>query len=91
MVFQQKRVDSFHDMLNKNRFDDVLVDADQADNLIKAMDMFVILLEDGNENDFKILEANEGEIKLPKPTETIEIKNDDEKRFITIWNTSLTR
>lgn len=54
------RVEVFTDMLEKGRFDDILVDADQSDLLIKTMDMFVILLEGGNENDFRILDANDG-------------------------------
>lgn len=66
-------------MLNKNRFDDVLVDADQSDQLIKIMDMFVIFLEGGTENDFKVLETNDGEAKIPKTT-TSEPKIDENKR-----------
>lgn len=53
-------MDVFTDMLEKGRFDDILVDADQSDLLVKTMDMFVILLEGGNENDFRILDSNEG-------------------------------
>lgn len=52
------------DMLQKGRFDGVLVDADQSEQLTKIMDMFVILLEGGTEHDFKVLEPNDGTLKF---------------------------
>ncbi|KAK7586146.1 hypothetical protein V9T40_004022 [Parthenolecanium corni] len=80
------RVEVFTDMLEKGRFDDILVDADQSDLLIKTMDMFVILLEGGNENDFRILDANDGEIKPAKVGTGIETKADDSKNITTKIN-----
>lgn len=48
------------ELLEKGRFDGVIVDADQSELLTKIMDMFVILLEGGTEHDFKVLEPNDG-------------------------------
>lgn len=77
-------------MLNKNRFDDVLVDADQSDQLIKIMDMFVILLEGGNENDFKILENNETESKTSKLASSTETKIDENEKWVENFTENLT-
>ena len=47
------------DLFEKGRLDNVLIDADQSDQLVKVMDMFVILLEGGTEYDFKVLESED--------------------------------
>lgn len=75
----KKRVDVFMDMLQKGRFDGVLVDADQSEQLTKIMDMFVILLEGGTEHDFKVLEPNDGDVKIVKTTPASEVKTDEVK------------
>lgn len=51
-------------MLDKGKFENIMIDSDHSDQLIKVMDMFVILLEGGNENDFKILESDESKLNI---------------------------
>lgn len=70
----QKRVDVFIELLNKNKFDKVIVDADQSEQLVKIMDIFVILLEGGTESDFQVLESNEGKpcVKLIREIQRFE-------------------
>lgn len=63
------------DMLQKGRFDGVLVDADQSEQLTKIMDMFVILLEGGTEHDFKVLEPNDGMMVLQKFSSSFKHQN----------------
>ena len=47
------------ELFEKGRLDNVLIDADQSDRLVKVMDMFVILLEGGTEYDFEVLEPED--------------------------------
>lgn len=58
----QRRVEVFMELLEKKETDKVSVDADQTDALLRLLDMVVIKLEGGTEDDLKILD-----IKPPPP------------------------
>ncbi|XKL59382.1 hypothetical protein PGB90_000398 [Kerria lacca] len=84
----KKRVEIFTEMLDKGKFENIMIDSDHSDQLIKVMDMFVILLEGGNENDFKILESDENALKyipfyvgdkLTKTNSVVDVKIDENK------------
>lgn len=49
-----KRGKVFSDFWEQKKFQDVSVDVDKADQLTRVLDKVVIVLEGGNENDFKV-------------------------------------
>ncbi len=49
-----KRVDVFKNFWDTKVFEGTSVDGEQQDKLTKILDMVVILLEGGDENDFKV-------------------------------------
>ncbi len=49
-----KRVRVFQDFWDKKLFQEVTVDADKSDGLVKILDSVVIMLEGGDENDLKV-------------------------------------
>jgi len=51
------RIDTFVDMMNSGRFDELSVDADQSEKLVKLLDAVVIKLEGGTDLDLQVLDA----------------------------------
>ncbi|XP_014609079.1 PREDICTED: serrate RNA effector molecule homolog isoform X1 [Polistes canadensis] len=73
----KKRVEVFIDMLQTEEVDNVSVDAEQADALLRLLDAVVIKLEGGTEEDLQILDVKPSNIMIPKDTgikEKIETK-----------------
>merc|ERR1712228_643117 len=57
------RVEVFSKFLKDGKFDNVTVDNDQADSIVKVLDSVVILLEGGTDFDLQVLERTEEEEK----------------------------
>merc|ERR1712037_842678 len=57
------RVEVFSKFLKDGKFDNVTVDNDQADSIVKVLDSVVILLEGGTDFDLQALERTEEEEK----------------------------
>ncbi|XP_014260157.1 serrate RNA effector molecule homolog isoform X2 [Cimex lectularius] len=55
----KKRASVFLEMLNKSKIDEVRVDADQGDAVVKLLDSVVIRLEGGTDLDLQVLELTE--------------------------------
>lgn len=51
------RVDTFMEMMNSGRLDELSVDADQSEKLVKLLDAVVIKLEGGSDSDLQVLDA----------------------------------
>ena len=53
-VALKRRVDVFSKFLNQEKFENVTVDNDQADSIVKLLDSVVILLEGGTDFDLQV-------------------------------------
>lgn len=81
ILFFQKRVDVFMDLLDSRSIDKVSIDADQADALLYLLDAVVIKLEGGTEEDLQVLS-----IKPPKPMiakDVFKEKEDNKTKSVT--------
>lgn len=66
MIYFQKRVEVFIEMLESEEIDKVSVDVDQTDQLLRLLDAVVIKLEGGTEEDLKVLDAKPQPQIIPK-------------------------
>lgn len=62
--FPQRRVSVFGELFEMNRMENISVDADQSDQLLKLLDSVVIKLEGGTDLDLQVLDqAPEEDVK----------------------------
>lgn len=62
--FSQRRVSVFCELFEMNRMENISVDADQSDQLLKLLDSVVIKLEGGTDLDLQVLDqAPEEDVK----------------------------
>ena len=73
----KNRVETFEWFYERSKLDDVPLVATSTDDIVRMMDMAVILVEGGNENDFQALDTEPQE--LPAATEQAETKNETKK------------
>ncbi|GAV02828.1 hypothetical protein RvY_13346 [Ramazzottius varieornatus] len=55
-AYIQKRLDAYMGLLKLNKIDDVKLDIDDSNQLVKLLDMALVLMEGGTEADFKSLD-----------------------------------
>uniref|UniRef100_A0A8D1RQC7 Serrate RNA effector molecule homolog n=1 Tax=Sus scrofa TaxID=9823 RepID=A0A8D1RQC7_PIG len=65
----QNRLRVFLSLMESGWFDNLLLDIDKADAIVKMLDAAVIKMEGGTENDLRILEQEEEEEQAGKPGE----------------------
>ena len=54
----EKRIDVFTRFLEEKRFNDIAIDGDQSDPMVKLLDSVVIFLEGGTDFDLEILDQD---------------------------------
>merc|ERR1711894_796039 len=73
----EKRIDVFTRFLEEKRFNDIAIDGDQSDPMVKLLDSVVIFLEGGTDFDLEILDQElvEKEVKIKAEEEAESAKN----------------
>nr|CAG4649244.1 EOG090X04A7 [Scapholeberis mucronata]SVE93549.1 EOG090X04A7 [Scapholeberis mucronata] len=88
----ESRMKVLMEIMEEKRLDQVTIDADQSEKLVKLLDTIVIKLEGGSENDLHALEnpvestadkplpkTQEPPAKISEPKEPVEVQNDENK------------
>merc|ERR1711936_972967 len=71
----EKRIDVFTRFLEEKRFNDIAIDGDQSDPMVKLLDSVVIFLEGGTDFDLEILDQEQNE----KAEEKIKVDENKDK------------
>merc|ERR1712088_884319 len=71
----EKRIDVFTRFLEEKRFNDIAIDGDQSDPMVKLLDSVVIFLEGGTDFDLEILDQEQTE----KAEEKIKVDENKDK------------
>lgn len=72
----QRRVSVFTELYEANRMENISVDADQSDQLLKLLDSVVIKLEGGTDLDLQVLD------QVPEEDVKPQINEEEKKPFI---------
>ena len=74
----EKRIDVFTRFLEEKRFNDIAIDGDQSDPMVKLLDSVVIFLEGGTDFDLEILDQELSE-KAEEKMKMEEINKDNKE------------